>query len=356
MSLLLLPLLPFAVDVEAKYLLFDVIPHEQLNKQRRAYMFYLDLAMRLKRTLVLPRGRLVRKDAQGRFLNEQAEYVRWGELFNLTALNKLHPVMELETFLAEGHEVSLMSKIDHRPCQGGGRGTVDFNGLQGVVVGMFQCREGFQYHTSELAALFEAPSLGFSHSVDQMSPQQALPLRRYLRYDNRVYDAAAAFVTRQVGGKPFVALHWRRTDFLQVRRTQPGVLQDAQALVQHARALMSKAGTDQVYLATDCDDPAELALLQKQLKPVRYTPLVPAETLRARVDVANIEVAICAMADQFLGTKTSSFSLAINEERVAIFDKPPESGGEMDTLSPSLSAHGLEPVPLPGTRARKDEL
>ena len=33
-----------------RYLLYDVIFHEQVNKQRRALMFYLDLAMKLKRT------------------------------------------------------------------------------------------------------------------------------------------------------------------------------------------------------------------------------------------------------------------------------------------------------------------
>ena len=37
------------------FLLYDVISHEQVNKQRRALMFYLDLARKLKRTLVLPR-------------------------------------------------------------------------------------------------------------------------------------------------------------------------------------------------------------------------------------------------------------------------------------------------------------
>ena len=98
-----------------KYLLFDVIPHEQLNKQRRAYMFFLDLAMRLKRTLVLPRARLVKRDAYGRFLNDEAEYVRWGELFNLSALNTLHPAVELETFLQQAGEVTQLIKVDQVP-------------------------------------------------------------------------------------------------------------------------------------------------------------------------------------------------------------------------------------------------
>ena len=342
-----------------KYLLFDVIPHEQLNKQRRAYMFYLDLARRLQRTLVLPRGRLVKRDAYGRFLNDEAEYVRWGELFNLTTLNELHPAVELETFLEEGNEVSHMIKIDHKGCEGGGKGTVDFNGLSGVPVGKFSCGAGLQYNIGVLFSKFkDLPSIGFSHSVDQMSPQQALPLRRYVRYDKAVYNTASAFVARQFGGKPFVALHWRRTDFLQVRRTQPGVLQSAEELVRHARILMSKARTDQVYLATDCDDPGELGYIEAQLQPIRYLPPPDEEGagLRSRVETANLEVVICAMAERFLGTKTSSFSLAINEERVAIFGKAPGSGGEMDTLPPATPTHGLKPVPLPAAGGRKDEL
>ena len=35
-----------------------------MNKQRRALMFYLDLAMTLKRTLVLPRPRLLNLDGK----------------------------------------------------------------------------------------------------------------------------------------------------------------------------------------------------------------------------------------------------------------------------------------------------
>eukprot|EP00966_Prymnesium_polylepis_P052462 1215016-Prymnesium_polylepis.1 len=63
-------------------------------------------------------------------------------MFNVSALNKLHPVVELEKFLEEGHEVSLMVKIDHKGCPAGGKGTVDFNGLTGVPVGKLQCQAG----------------------------------------------------------------------------------------------------------------------------------------------------------------------------------------------------------------------
>jgi len=244
-----------------------------------------------------------------------------------------------------------MVQIDHQPCAGGGRGTVDFNGLKGVIVGRFQCSAGLQYDGNALARLDELPSIGFANSVDQMSPQQALPLRAYVKYEKSVYEAAAAFVEAEFGKKPFVALHWRRTDFLQVRRSQPGVLQSAQDLVRHARSLMARARTDLVYLATDSDNADELEYVRSNLKPARYTPSLAAGDLRARTVAANVEIVICAMADQFMGTKTSSFTLAINEERMAIFAKSPESSGEMDRLK---MAAPLPPQPRP--TQKKDEL
>ena len=70
---------PARIAALDKFLLFDVIFHEQLNKQRRALMFFLDLAMKTKRTLVLPRARLLRKKGFGQF-HPNADYVPWGEV------------------------------------------------------------------------------------------------------------------------------------------------------------------------------------------------------------------------------------------------------------------------------------
>lgn len=70
---------PVRIAALDKFLLFDVIFHEQLNKQRRALMFFLDLAMRTKRVLVLPRARLLRRKGFGQF-HPNADYVPWGEV------------------------------------------------------------------------------------------------------------------------------------------------------------------------------------------------------------------------------------------------------------------------------------
>ena len=67
----------------------------------------------------------------------------------------------------------------------------------------------------------------------------------------------------------------------------------------------------------------------RTLSPVRYAPPQPLSSLVARAEMANVEIAICAMADAFMGTGTSSFTLAITEERTAVFQKPPQSTSEM---------------------------
>jgi hypothetical protein len=69
--------------------------------------------------------------------------------------------------------------------------------------------------------------------------------------------------------------------------------------------------------------------------------------------MANVEITICAMAAYFLGTKSSSFTLAISEERTAIFQHAPETTAEMDAL-PSTQKEKAEAAGRGG--AKKDEL
>ena len=47
------------------------------------------------------------------------------------------------------------------------------------------------------------------------------------------------------------------------------------------------------------------------------------------------------MASRFMGTRTSSFSLAIMEERQAVFGYPAETGGEMGAPPPAESKDEL---------------
>lgn len=303
----------------------------QVNKQRRALMFYLDLALKLKRTLVLPRIRLLRR-VDGRPRNDlPARYQRWGDFFDVDALSKVHHVMELEEYLQLAPVQSLHVRIDHNGCPESAAVEVDFNGLA-VHAAKSVCAAGMQYDAARLAAADTAQheSLAFSNSVDQLGLGPALKLRPYVRFVDSVYETAAEFTRRHFAGKPFLSIHWRRTDFLAVRKTQPGVLQSADDLVRHATRVMQQHGLEHVYLATDSDDMAELKIVEEALRPVRYTS--QRSTLRQRTELANVEIAICAMAAHFLGTRTSSFTLAIAEERTAIFGHAPATATEMGML------------------------
>ena len=340
-------------DGGQQFLLFDVAFHEQLNKQRRALMFYLHLAMRLKRTLVLPRPRLLqrKKGARGSQFEAEAEYMRWGELFNVSALNTLHPAVELDEFLQRrgaSPQIDVLTAIDHKGCEARTAHDVSFNGLTNVRVGRSQCDSSLQHNVAALGRMTEG-AIAFSNSFDQLPFAAALGLRPYVRFEQGVYDRAAAFVAQQFGGKPFLAIHWRRTDFLVARSTQPGVLQSAASVIRHARRAIERHGLAGVYLATDSDDQAELEAVGRALSPMRYGPAVVPTTaaLRARADAANVEIAICAMAARFLGTKTSSFTLAISEERRGVFGHAADTNEEMD----DLPAEEMKQAPPPARGA-----
>ena len=327
-----------------RFLLYDTVFHEQVNKQRRALMFYLDLAMRLKRTLVLPRTRLLRraKFRSGSQFEPNADYASWGELFNASALARAHPVMELEQFVELHGGVALHVRVTHKGCtESEGETSVPFNGLD-LPAARSICATGMQYDARSLstAEMSELDSIAFSDVVDQLSPQGVLPLRPYVRYTDAVYDAAAAFARDAFNGQPFLAIHWRRTDFLQVRTQHEHALQSAPMLIAHARAVMRAHAIRHVYLATDSEDKAELAAVFAALQPARYVPHSPAVSLQAKTELANVEIAICAMGARFLGTRTSSFTLAITEERQAVFGHPPETGVEMG--APPEEDHGKD--------------
>ena len=246
------------------------------------------------------------------------------------------------TCLVVGHVSRLIARLlfPQEACQPTAEAhTVHFNGLQ-VGVKRSLCEGTLRYNLRAMRTVSDA-SVAFLGSPDQAPASVVMPLRPYVRYEQSIYDAARDFVQTTFGDERFVAIHWRRTDFLRARSTQPGVLQSADAVVTHARRLMAKHGLRRVYLATDSDNPAELAVVTAQLQPARFERAQATGELRAQATLANVEMAICGMASFFLGTKTSSYTLAITEERQAVFGHAPGTASEMGPL-PIGSTHKEE--------------
>lgn len=79
------------INPDARYLFYDILEHEQLNKQRKGFMYALKIAQSLRRELVLHRLR-VRKyggggsQQQGKAPSFTHTFFPWRKFFNMSRL------------------------------------------------------------------------------------------------------------------------------------------------------------------------------------------------------------------------------------------------------------------------------
>ncbi|KAJ1627429.1 GDP-fucose protein O-fucosyltransferase-domain-containing protein [Pavlovales sp. CCMP2436] len=350
------PLPPAAADgscaaAEPRFLYFSVAPTEQLNKQRRALLHYMRMARQLGRTLVLPRAHQVRKDKRAWtpaprrvhamwYVPDGNEYFPLSLVYNMSTLSEYQPSVELADLwalpsgygtvgpAAEGSGAR-KRRIDLLFVAGrtgpGGQACVEgaeqrnflFNGVQGVVVGDLRCAP--QRYTAELQKLAHVRSIGFADAFDQVPEQQAHELVPFLRFVRPIYTAAEEFVQAHFGEEPFLAVHWRRADFKLTRGGRSDVLLEVDAFIERVESALLSRGLSRLYLATDATEEDDLARIRERLDPRRFSWVANADEtdMQVAMDVANIEIAICAMAAFFLGTRTSNYSLTVREERRA---------------------------------------
>ena len=140
-----------------------------------------------------------------------------------------------------------------------------------------------------------------------------------MKFAADLVEEADRFI-RDVIKKPYLAVHMRRGDFLFSKR-------DAVPTIDHMASqikdLMAEYGVKHVFIATDVrNEDAEYRLLfQKKMKFYRYpngkgieNPLY-SQPLYGEGQRAIIEQIICTKAKVFIGTRDSTFTFRINEER-----------------------------------------
>jgi len=330
-----------------RYLLFDAAEASSLREQQATLLFFLDLAIALGRTLVLPRCRLRRLMPDGSPAPD-ATLVPWSDLFDLGALTALHPAVPIDAFIASHGRLDLLARATPDSCAPTTTETaLTFNGLPDVRVLRSEC--GVQ---SAPTALLSSPhaAIGFSGSTASLGPDRAARLRPHVRFERGVYAEAASFVSEQLGAEPFVAVHWSAAP------PADGARQNAHDVARHTRRLMTRRGVRRAFLATDLAERVELSQLHAKLKPLRYKrAAAPTHSLRELVVRDHVEVTICAMATYFLGTLSSNFSDTVLNERTAVFELDPTTAAHMD------DDHNATVAPSDGRKPRvvhqlKDEL
>lgn len=277
-------------------------------------------------------------------------------LYSMSMISTVHQVVELSDFLAnrpppqvaryvwQAAETCNTTSVHHDSS----RSDVLFNGRRIHAADFVPCASGqrFLYQVQRLAT-DPAKSLAFANAHDQLQPFNSLELRPWWRFHDSLYADAASFVQQQFGKLPWVAVHWRRGDFIGARSNH---VHSADRVIAHVKRLQIATGVKHVFLATDApEDSAELLKLCTALQAVRANAVV-LNGILAKPQVAGIavgdaerrravrgayftsptlRVAICAMAPWFLGTGFSTFTFTILEERRAVFGHVERTGAEM---------------------------
>lgn len=119
---------------------------------------------------------------------------------------------------------------------------------------------------------------------------------------------------KEAFGGPYIGVHLRRKDFLYARKEELPSLEGA---VAEIKAKMEQFNVNKVFIGTDGVD-GEREQLKKMLgKGVVffYNPTVDEEKVLKKGGVAIIDQIICANARYFVGSKESTFTFRIQEER-----------------------------------------
>ncbi|KAK7508028.1 hypothetical protein BaRGS_00000993 [Batillaria attramentaria] len=355
-----------------RYLLYDVNPGEGFNLRRDVYMRIANLVRNLNEDapwiLVLPPwGRLYHWKSQ--HLHQIG--IPWSTFFDLASLRKFVPVIEFEELLQllptpvidelyylqsyqnwkeweEKMEIQDCLQNPYRRNEETGRWKGWFFGFgETVSAEKFACMS-VMGHASSLKPFLLKNTTGSTVMIDRgevvlhdrFGDTSYWECRRSMRFskplrqlgdafretfldstdeaDNTVLDEDWTKMKRKHGeakGGPYLAAHLRRADFAHVRE------KDVPSLKYTAKQLKSKLEEwklTKLFIATDASS-KEFEKLKGYLdgyEVFRYEP--PSEEVHETYKdggLAIIDQWICAHARYFIGTRESTFSFRIQDER-----------------------------------------
>ncbi|XP_068625871.1 GDP-fucose protein O-fucosyltransferase 2 [Battus philenor] len=338
-------------DSELRYLFYDVNPPEGFNLRRDVYMrFAIMLAeaqksgRRLNWRLVLPPWhRLYHWKSQ----KYNSKPMPWNTFFNMDSLKSYAPVMDLHELFSK--TIAMKFEIDrlyvlHNYENAFENGVFDekwetvddckydgnFWGYKNITAKEVEC-VNFQGKISMLWELVtQHPAdkyVMFSHGEiplhDTYGTKAYWDCRKSMVFNDDLVRIAKNFMSQFLKCKKekctsYVAIHWRRQDFVHSRYNDiPSIHGTAQQV--HKAIVDFTPNVNKVFVATDAST-KEKEKLDNELRNLGYKvyfykPNNKDIELYKDGGVAIIEQIICSHAAYFIGTHESTFSFRIQEER-----------------------------------------
>jgi len=357
-----------------RYLLYDTNPGEGFNLRRDVFTRIAVLVKYMRQFdnwhLVLPPWGRIGYHWRERGM-EQSK-IPWSKFFDLEQLNRYIPAIELVDYFeeigeekvdeiwylqnyAEGWGGKWEEKIHERECINQPAYQTDssrqfrgwFFGYESMYANAFKCVSVQGFSTVVTEPLNGANTTAQSVMLDRgenllhryYGQFHFWSARRAMRFSDELRDFATAYrltnfdssdkadktsiwtqnwdeVERPEGsakGGAYLAVHLRRKDFLRARAKE---LPSIKGAVEQIEEYMKLAKVDKVFIATDGVEGERVQL--RQLLGDRvffYDPTPEEEKQFKKGGVAIIDQIICAHAAYFIGSKESTFSFRIQEER-----------------------------------------
>ena len=368
-----------------RYLLYDCNPGEGFNLRRDVYLRIANLVKAMRNdekckkddwVLVLPPwGRI---GYHWKEKDMEQSRIKWSHFFDVESMNKYIPVMEYEDYVEEVgqplvEEVWYLQryeegwtpgkweeKMHERPCIDPPSYESDSDGFfRGWFWGYSETyAEKFKCVSAQASAkILIGPLCGENTTAksvmidrgetvlhDMFGGVDYWKCRRSMVFSDQLKKEADKFRAEYLdsndekdgtvmpkdwrehdckgkppSGGPYIAAHLRRKDFLYARKDSvPSIAKTAEEL----KALMKQHNVDKVFVASDGtkEEMKELKSLLPEM--IMYKPSKEQRKKFKMGGIAIIDQIICSHAKYFTGTKESTFSFRIQDEReIMCFNK-----------------------------------
>jgi hypothetical protein len=290
-----------------KTIFFDINRREQFSKQIATILFFIDLAKKYNYLLVLPRFRFL--PSERKYLSYLSEneynYQDFSYFFDIEYLKNYYinviDIIEIKDI----HCFQINNIIISTTNESNNLFTKNEDFYQGYFNGYYlkfkeKCQRNKDIYKLEN---YSFDHLFFDDVLEQIkyTNNEFNDKRQYLVYNNHFHEITNNIINNFIP-EPYLAVHWRRTDFLIARKNVLNVNRNKQYLLNKCKSILEKYNLKYIYLSTDSNNKEEIDYLYNNL------PIINIKNNFSNQDFMIIETLLCVNSNVFYGTKTSLFT------------------------------------------------